>query len=137
MVLQQKHGRYLPALEAANKKRVKFFDKDLFNWQQGFVLDSFYATLFALRRSSMAIQKGECFLLPTGNEAIGFFRKNANETILVLLNVSTTHKQIIAVEHEWLNGAFKSIFSGVIYNMKGTESFELMPGEYLICVSKK
>ena len=119
--------------EAANKKRMKFFDKDLFNWQQDFVLESFYTTLLNLRSSSAAIKTGECFLLPTSNEVVGFFRKKEKEIVLVLLNISTTQKQIISVEHEWLTGDFKSIFSGIHYSTNGKEKFELMPGEFLVC----
>jgi glycosidase len=98
------------------------------------VLHDFYKALAALRKRNAAIYDGESFILPTEHsEQLGaFLRRKGNELVLVLLNVSTTGKLKITVDHEWLKGRFKNIFSGMEFQFNHEESFELQAGDYLV-----
>jgi glycosidase len=137
-VFTQTWERSLPLIysgqESPNRRRMKFFDKDLINWNQPLQVESFYETLLSLRRSSKAITEGETFILPSefNNRLIGFLRKKAEATVLVVLNVSPDDRIKIKVRHEWLKGRFRNIFSGLEFTFDGEECFELQKGEYLV-----
>ena len=118
--------------ELPNYKRLKFFDKDLIEWQPNVELHHFYKTLLSLHKNK-AIVDGEKFILPTNNNGLmAFIRKKENDVVLVLLNLSTEEKIKIDVEHEWLCGSFQNIFSELIFSFKQKESFELMANDYLV-----
>ncbi|MCX6335680.1 MAG: alpha-glucosidase C-terminal domain-containing protein, partial [Bacteroidetes bacterium] len=87
-----------------------------------------------LRKNSKAIQLGETFILPSenSNEIFAFLRKKDTEIVLVILNISTKNNLSIQVNHEWLSGAFISIFSELTFSLLPGEKFELMAGEYLV-----
>jgi hypothetical protein len=58
------------------------------------------------------------------------------QIILVLLNFS--HQvQKVQLEHDFLKGQFLNAFSGLSYTLNKQESFELMPGDYLVYVKGK
>ncbi len=118
--------------ESPNKKRLKFFDKDLIDWKNPLQLHSFYKTLSALHHSK-AITDGETFILPTDNNNLfAFLRRSDDEVVLVLLNLSASEKNKITVNHEWLNGSFENVFSQMVYSFKGNEDFELQHFEYMV-----
>lgn len=122
--------------EAANNKRLQFFDKDLIDWQNGFVLNSFYKQLLNLSATN-AIANGETFILPTShNKVMAFLRRKNDEVVFVILNFSADARIQINVEHEWLKGKFESIFSGLKYNFSGNEKFELAAFDYLVYYKK-
>lgn len=118
--------------ELPNFKRLKFFDKDLIEWNANIALHNFYKTLLSLRKNK-AIADGETFILPTNNDGLmAFIRKKENDVVLVLLNLSAEEKIHIEVEHEWLNGSFQNIFSELIFSFNQKESFELMGNDFLV-----
>lgn len=118
--------------ELPNFKRLKFFDKDLIEWNANIALHNFYKTLLGLRKNK-AIADGETFILPTNNDGLmAFIRKKENDVVLVLLNLSAEEKIRIEVEHEWLNGSFQNIFSELIFSFNQKESFELMGNDFLV-----
>jgi glycosidase len=120
--------------ETANDKRLKFFDKDIIEWKDPMPLQAFYATLAQLRINNDAITMGESFILPSdhGNELMAFFRRKADDLVLVLLNVSEKDRLQIQVDHEWLNGNFRNIFSNLEFQFDRKASFELQAGEYIV-----
>jgi glycosidase len=120
--------------ETANDKRLKFFDKDIINWIDPPPLHDFYAALAQLRINNDAITMGESFILPSdhGNELMAFFRRKADDLVLVLLNVSEKDRLQIQVDHEWLNGNFRNIFSNLEFQFDRKASFELQAGEYIV-----
>lgn len=120
--------------ETANQKRLKFFDKDIIEWKDPMPLQAFYATLAQLRISNDAITIGESFILPSdhSNELMAFFRRRGENIVLVLLNVSEKDRLQINVDHEWLNGNFRNIFSNLEFQFEQKASFELQAGEYIV-----
>lgn len=122
--------------ETKNTKRLKFFDKDLIEWSDEPALHEFYASLATLRNQNQAVQYGETFILPAehDNELMAFFRKKEDQVVLVLLNVSEQNKLNITINHPWLHGRFKNIFSQLEFNFNCIENFELQAGEYFVYV---
>ncbi len=120
--------------ESSSPKRLLFFDKDLIEWKQPMPLHDFYKVLTHLRKKNSAIHNGESFILPSDkdNELMAYFRKKEKDLVLVLLNVSSQNRLQITVQHEWLHGRFRNIFSGLEFSFQNQESFELQAGEYLV-----
>ena len=130
--------------ELPNHKRLAFFDKDKIEWTNQPLLGAFYKTLIELRKNYACIIEGDSFNLPTSNnQVMAFLRydhqpeKNAEkQIILVVLNFS--HQvQKVELEHDYLKGQFLNAFSGLSYSFNKKESFELMPGDYLVYVKRE
>jgi glycosidase len=118
--------------ENANLKRLQFFDKDAIEWDALPVLHDFYKTLLTLHATKVVVE-GETFNLPIAQENVmAYIRKNAEEVLLVILNLSNVDKIKFTVEHEWLQGNFKNVFSQLALNFNGAETFELMAGNYVV-----
>lgn len=127
--------------ELPNHKRLAFFDKDKIEWAQQTHLGAFYKTLIELRKNNGCILDGGSFNLPTSNNQVMAFlrydqkfeKQSEKQVVLVLLNFS--HQvQKVQLEHDYLKGLFSNAFSGLSYNFNRQESFELMPGDYLVYV---
>lgn len=120
--------------ENPNTKRLLFFDKDEISWHQQPLLQHFYTKLLYVH-SLPAITKGETFILPVNKEGVlAFLRKYEENVVLVILNFSKTSKITITVNHPWLTGTFKSLFSSLHYVFNNTENFELQSGDYLVYI---
>ncbi len=118
--------------ENGNNKRLQFFDKDCIEWDVLPPLHDFYKTLLKLHRSKV-VAEGEIFNLPLKQERVmAYLRKKDNDVLLVVLNLSAEEKIKITVEHEWLQGKFKNVFSEMEYTFNGLEQFELMTGDYFV-----
>jgi len=122
--------------ELPNKKRLKFFDKDPIDWQKQVLLNDFYKNLFSLRKLK-AINNGETFILPSGHlKVMAYLRKFETEIVLVILNLSNENKTKFQIDHQWLDGNFKNLFSNLEYHFKTKESFELMAYDYYVFVKE-
>ena len=120
--------------ENPNTKRLQFFDKDHIEWSDPVQLHDLYKTLFELRKRNEAITTGETFILPSeySNQLMAFLRRKEEQVVLVLLNVSSEDRVKIRVNHNWLHGTFKNIFSKMQFTFNGEESFELQANEYMV-----
>lgn len=119
--------------ENPNLKRLAFFDKDQIEWKEVPTLFNFYKQLLHFRKESAAIKEGETFILPAEQKHLmAYFRKKGKEIVLVLLNLSDKEKATIQISHEWLEGSFENLFSGLRYAFSASELFELLPGDYLV-----
>ncbi len=120
--------------ESPNTKRLQFFDKDPIQWNHPPKLEGFYTALLSLRKRNDAITNGETFILPTdnGKQLMAYLRRKEDNCVLVILNLSKDTRAKIDVEHPWLKGLFKNIFSELIFQFDTKESFELQEGEYIV-----
>jgi glycosidase len=120
--------------EMALKKRLEFFNKDVIEWTATPPLAEFYQRLFQLRASNAAIREGELFILPSqqDDKVLLFFRKYQEQIVLILLNVSSESRVQVTVEHPWLPGKYRQLFSRLAYDFGLKENFELQSGEYLV-----
>lgn len=118
--------------ETANKKRLKFFDKDEIEWQNPLPLKQFYTLLSNLHKCN-AITKGETFNLPTTqNYVMAYLRIYSKEVVLVIINLSSHDRVVVEVNHPAVVGEFENVFSGLTYTFTLNEKFELMASEYLV-----
>lgn len=123
--------------ENPNLKRLAFFDKDLIEWKATPALHDFYSNLLQLRKNNQALTEGETFILPTASSFVmAYFRKKNHQLVLVLLNLSGTERVTIPVTHEWLPGKYYQLFSAITYTFSDTESYELLPGDFLVYVKQ-
>ncbi len=120
--------------ESPNTRRLKFFDKDLIEWNEPLQLQEFYQTLLQFRKSNSAIKNGDTFILPTAfdDQLMAFLRIAQNDVVLVLLNISEQDRLRVTVDSSWLSGKFRNIFSGLEFKFSGSETFELQAGEYIV-----
>lgn len=120
--------------ESPNTKRLEFFHKDQIDWKDPLQLVSFYSDLLSLRKRNAAIREGETFILPSQNDdkLMAFFRRKDNQVVLVILNVSTADRLQIEVNHNWLKGRFRNLFSAMEFTFATVEKFELQAGEYIV-----
>lgn len=120
--------------ELPNHKRLLFFDKDAIEWGPQPALHAFYKTLSELRKNYAAIVDGQTINLPVDkDDVMAYLRFDANDCILVILNLSNKHHQI-RITQEMLKGSFQNIFSTLSFQFNGSISFELMPGDYFVYV---
>lgn len=118
--------------ELPNLKRLKFFDKDLIEWKENLALHDFYKVLLHLHKNK-AIADGETFILPTNHDGLmAFIKRKDEDVVLVLLNLSAENKVQISVQHEWLKGNFKNVFSSLKFLFSQNEKFELQAGEFFV-----
>jgi glycosidase len=120
--------------EGALKKRLEFFNKDVIEWTATPTLAEFYQRLFQLRTRNAAIREGELFILPSqqDDKVLLFIRKFQEQVVLILLNVSNESRVQVSVEHPWLPGKYRQLFSQLVYDFGVKENFELQSGDYLV-----
>ena len=122
--------------EDANKKRLKFFEKDPIEWSGKFELQSFYKTLFQLRMenpSLIADSTSYTYRLHTSdnNNLFAYLRKKGNKEVLVVLNLSPNKLRFDLVDPR-ISGIFKNVFSGAANDFTTEKSFEMQGWEYLV-----
>ena len=124
--------------ELPNMKRLKFFEKDVIEWNGKYLLQDFYKTLIDLRKNNIALRAGvsnaKTFLLHTNHEnnILAYLRKNGEKEVLVFLNLSKEPLKFTITEN-MLSGMYKNIFSGnTTMDLTGKTAFELKPWEYQV-----
>ena len=87
-----------------------------------------------MRKRNAAITNGETYWLPSphDHQVLLYFRKNQEQVVLVMLNVSNDSRLTIHIEHPWLPGNYRQLFSQLEYSFTEKASFELQAGEYLV-----
>ena len=124
--------------ELPNMKRLKFFEKDVIEWDGKYLLQDFYKTLIALKKNNAALQSGDSntktFVLHTNHEnnILAYLRKNDEKEVLVFLNLSKDAVQFNLSEN-MLKGIYTNIFADKeTIDLTGKTSFELEPWEYQV-----
>ena len=143
----EKYGRYAKALavfnytwpnaipliysgqELPNKKRLKFFDKDVIEWKGEMELHSFYKTLALFHRN--LFEGGEIAFLSTETNVLAFARTKQESSILVFLNL---HQKAVSAAFNVAGntGVYIDIFSGERVSLVQDIVIDLEPGGYLV-----
>lgn len=120
--------------ELPNLKRLKFFEKDIIEWHKsGLQLHGFYKQLLQLRNFSPAFESDAIYICNAIEDCgISITRRKNDTEIIALFNFSDKEK--IRAQPQNRAGKFTSLCSGVTYNFNEGETFELLPGEYLLYV---
>jgi len=123
--------------ELPNLKRLKFFDKDVIEWNGKYQLQDFYKTLLTLHKNNPALKTADSAAITydlwnsTPDNVIAFIRKNGDREVLVLLNLS---KQAVhcTIKDDHLTGKFTDVFNKVPADFTIVKNFDIQPWQYLV-----
>ncbi|MEO7308918.1 MAG: alpha-amylase family glycosyl hydrolase [Chitinophagaceae bacterium] len=127
--------------EAANTKRIKFFDKDFIDWKAGFPLQDFYKKLLHLHSHNAALRGGDeatttARLTTDSNDKLyGYLRKNGNAEVLVLLNLSADYYWAELTD-ERAGGDFVNLFTNEPNDITKNRHFEMHPWNFYVYEKK-
>ena len=121
--------------ELPNKKRLKFFEKDVIVWQQRFELHDFYKTLLTLHSTNRSLRAGDTEVLtrivshPDDHQVFSYLRKHETDEVLIVLNCSAEgmHFQVKNVK-----GVFRNVFGGDDINFTTNDQVYLNAWGYLV-----
>ncbi len=127
--------------EMPNKKRLKFFEKDVIEWQGQFLLHDFYKTLLNLRKQNLVLQAENTSIktirvkTTADKHVFAFLKQGVENEVLVILNFSSASKLKIKIT-DGVKGIYSSIFSGLEVDVNEETFFELQGWEYRIYLKK-
>ena len=122
--------------ELPNRKRLKFFDKDVIQWKKSCELHDFYGTLLHLRRSNPSLNaNADFFQLHTNCDAnvLAYLRKKDLHEVIVLLNLSD-HAVRFQVLDNWIKGKFREAFRHHEHDFSVNRSFQMDAWNWLVFV---
>ena len=123
--------------EIPNQKRLKFFDKDVIEWNDKYELHDFYKTLLALRKNNAALRTADpavtTFHIITegGKNIMAFLRKNDHDEVLVFLNLSKEKTGFI-IKDQLINGTYTNVFTKANVGLVPDSFIEMQPWDYLL-----
>lgn len=124
--------------ELPNKKRLKFFDKDLIEWKYPCELEEFYKTILYLNETHpalYAIEPSSCNILPESqNGLFTYTRISGDSKALIVLNLSDESKQV-NIQNEQLTGKFRDVYHNEEKHLQGSYSAHLEKGGYRVLVN--
>ncbi|MFI5186632.1 MAG: alpha-amylase family glycosyl hydrolase [Chitinophagales bacterium] len=121
--------------ELPNLRRLKFFEKDEITWTSKNDLHDFYKTLLNLHSINPSLRAGDpeskTERLKTSDDQhiIAYLRKNGNDEVLVMLNLSNSTIEFSLSE---IPGRFKEVFSGIERDFSVNKNFKMKKWEYLV-----
>ena len=121
--------------EVGNHKRLQFFDKDVIYWplNTSIAIEAMYTALLHLRKRNKALQWGAtATLLSQHNQVLTYLLAQEQHRVFVVLNVSHHEKQRVTVEHTQLAGNYVNVVSGIQFQLRQREQFELQAGEFMV-----
>jgi alpha-amylase len=124
--------------ELPNKKRIKFFDKDVIEWTGDYELQSFYKTLLSLHADNPALRGGDptvqTFRIKTSDSKniFAYMRKKDDKEVLVVLNLSAENNLPVEITDEMVKGLFKNVFSGGDKDFTKERKLSMKAWEYLV-----
>jgi alpha-amylase len=124
--------------ELPNMKRLKFFDKDPIEWKGKYELHDFYKTLLTIKKNNPALRAGDSavstqfFTTTADKNILAFSRKNGDNEVLVVMNLSNTKTtfDIIEVKDIYISGHYTNVFAKEEKDLTGNKHFELEPWGY-------
>lgn len=120
--------------EAANEKRLRFFEKDTIDWSE-IPLSGFYRTLNLMKKNNEALWNGtsggDMLRISDDENIMAFARKKDNNLVICILNLSPDNKQFIFNSDDFA-GDFNEVFSGNKITVKKDVVFDLAPWEYIV-----
>jgi len=122
------------------EKRLLFFEKDAIHWDTTLKSEPFYQLLYRLRKSTDCIKNESDIILIDSDEEdkiFSFLLKNKNETMLALLNLTSTDQIKVSVTHEHLQGNYTEFFSGCPVCMNHGIELTLDAWQYKVFISNQ
>jgi alpha-amylase len=124
--------------ELPNKKRLKFFDKDVIEWKKNCELHEFYKTLLWLHHNNPALHaNSDLFQLHTSNDVnvLAYLRKKDKHEVIVFLNLSD-HAIRFSLLDSWVGGKFNEAFMHDENDFSMSRSFEMKAWEWMVWVKE-
>lgn len=124
--------------EAANTKRLSFFEKDIVDWKEDQMFN-IYSRMFQLKKNNEALRNGEyggdvnCIQSSDERSVFAFTRSSGNDKVFGIFNLSDKQIEIV-LTGESMIGSYKNFFTGKLETFSSTENFELHPWEYCIYI---
>jgi glycosidase len=121
--------------ELPNKKRLKFFEKDVIEWTKDFELHDFYKTLLTLKSNNKSLRAGDIDVLtqiishPDDHQVFSFLRKHEKDEVLVILNC---HEEGLNFQVKNVKGVFRNVFGGPDINFDNDNNVYLNAWGYLV-----
>ena len=124
--------------ELPNRKRIKFFEKDVIEWAATNGLNNFYKVLLQLKTNNPALRSGDpsvqTFRIKTSDpkNIFAYLRKNGSKEVLVVLNLSGQKDLHFDILDSTVTGIYTNVFSGAANDFTTNKSFEMQGWEYLV-----
>lgn len=121
--------------ELPNKKRLKFFEKDVIEWEGRFELHDFYKTLLTLKSNNKALKAASANVLtqiishPEDHRVFAYLRKHTKDEVLVILNCCDEGHDF---QVKNVRGVFRNVFKGPDINFQDNNEVYLHPWSYLV-----
>jgi glycosidase len=121
--------------ELPNRKRLKFFDKDVIAWDGNYELHEFYKTLLTLRSNNKCLQAGNTDVLtkivshPEDPRVFSYLRKQKKSEVLVVLNFSGDEFDF---QVKNVTGIFRNVFGGDDINFATNDQVFLHAWGFLV-----
>jgi glycosidase len=118
--------------EVANKKRLKFFEKDVIQWNGKYELSQFYKKLFNLKSTHPAlsanIENATMNRINIENQPnlMCYVRKAGERNVMVLLNLSGK-PQSFDFENQELKGMYNELFSEEKRDFTNNKNIKMEP----------
>jgi alpha-amylase len=125
--------------ELPNLKRLEFFEKDVIEWNDTFILHDFYKTLLHLQTKNPALKvNSTLFRIHTsGDEQVfSYLRKSGRKEILVLLNFSSNPIRLELFDLR-VQGKYRNVFDEVEVDFSKQRNLELKGWEYFVLQKKE
>lgn len=119
--------------EVANKRRLKFFEKDTIAWGN-YVMADFYKTLLHLRKKTKALAADASFRkLSTGvdQSVYAYVREKDGQKVVVILNLSAK-PQKFRINDDVITGNPMNIFMAVNEKVDKNLEFSIEPWGYIV-----
>jgi glycosidase len=120
--------------ELPNFKALKFFEKDSVEWSNDVQLHEFYKKLLTLKSTNPALRAADIkastqrIKTSADDKIFSFLRKNANDEVLVVINLSPGSFQF-SIE---IKGRFREIFSNRVNDFSIDKTLSVEPWQYFV-----
>ncbi|MEO5500115.1 MAG: alpha-amylase family glycosyl hydrolase [Ginsengibacter sp.] len=121
--------------ELPNKKRLKFFDKDVIEWDDHYQLNNFYKTLLLLKSNNKCLRAGSGDIItkiishPDDHRLFSYMQILEKDAVLVVLNCSADQ---LNFEVKNVKGTFRNVFGGPDVDFDVQKDLFLQPWGYLV-----
>ena len=126
--------------EAANTKRLRFFEKDTIDWTN-VPLAGFYKTLNYLKKENKALWNGTAGgeIIPVGkgqnDHVFACQRKKDDNIVMAIINLSPDNQKFTIDSDEFI-GEYTDVFKDEKVSINPGHEFQLKPWEYIVLKSQ-
>lgn len=126
--------------EAANQKRLEFFEKDVIDWKD-YSYSDFYKTLLSLKKNNKALWNGsyggplQRIATDKDQSVYAFRREKDGHKIVVVLNL-TAQPQAITLKGDAYAGTYNNVFAKESMNLAANMEMKMNPWDYIVLSNK-